>query len=94
MKLTSWEEIKASRPLTPEGRAFYEEARRSYELGVQVRALRLEHGLSQKALAALIGSTQPSIARLELGGVSPTVGMLDKIAKALDARLVIEFLAS
>lgn len=58
-----------------------------------MRLLREEHVLSQRELAERIGSTQPAIARLEAGGVSPSLGTLEKIAEALETALVIDFQA-
>jgi transcriptional regulator with XRE-family HTH domain len=47
--------------------------------------------MSQVELAARTGTSQPSIARLEKGMVSPTVITLDRIARALGTDLVIDF---
>jgi transcriptional regulator with XRE-family HTH domain len=47
--------------------------------------------MSQVELARRAGTSQPSIARLERGLVSPTVISLDRIARALGAELVIDF---
>jgi len=45
----------------------YETLEKEYSLAKDVIALRLEKNLTQKELADLIGSSQPSIARLESG---------------------------
>jgi transcriptional regulator with XRE-family HTH domain len=34
--------------------------------------------------------TQPALSRLEAGGVIPTIPLLDRIAAALDADLIVE----
>jgi ribosome-binding protein aMBF1 (putative translation factor) len=48
-------------------------------------------GLTQAELAKKIGTKQPALSRLERGGFSKaTVETLKKIAKALDAKLVIK----
>ncbi|HLI74945.1 MAG TPA: helix-turn-helix transcriptional regulator [Acidimicrobiales bacterium] len=60
-------------------------------VGSSVRAARLRAGVSQVELARRTGTSQPSIARLERGMVSPTVITLDRIARALGAELVIDF---
>ena len=49
--------------------------------------LRREFGLSQRQMAALAGMTQPEIARLETGTVSPTWQTAMKLLRAVDARL-------
>lgn len=49
-------------------------------------------GLTQQQLADMIGSTQPSIARLESTDYDGhSLAMLEKIAKALDMRLEVRF---
>lgn len=50
---------------------------------------RLKRGLTQAALAKKIGTHQAAIARLESGTYNPTMKQLAKVAKALDAKLVI-----
>jgi len=47
--------------------------------------------VSQADLAERARTSQPSIARLEKGQVSPTVITLDRIARALGTDLVIDF---
>ena len=39
--------------------------------------------MTQAELAARIGSTQPALARLEAGGVTPNLDTLQRIAEAL-----------
>ena len=34
--------------------------------------------------------TQPALSRLEAGGVTPTIPLLDRISIALDAALIVE----
>jgi transcriptional regulator with XRE-family HTH domain len=60
-------------------------------VGSAVRAARRRAGVSQVELAERAGTSQPSIARLEKGQVSPTVITLDRIARALGTDLVIDF---
>jgi ribosome-binding protein aMBF1 (putative translation factor) len=75
----------------PEAFARYERARTAIMVGSAVRAARRRAGMSQVELARRAGTSQPSIARLERGLVSPTVISLDRIARALGAELVIDF---
>lgn len=60
-------------------------------VGSVVRTARRRAGISQAELAKKAGTSQPSIARLEQGRVSPTVVSLDRIARALGTELVIDF---
>ena len=62
------------------------------QIAGQVADRRKERGLSQAALAALVGTTQSAIARLESGGRPPRIDTLLRIANALDADLHIELL--
>lgn len=50
---------------------------------------RMEKGLTQAALAQKIGTKQSAIARLESGAYNPSLSFLEKVAKALDAQLVV-----
>jgi ribosome-binding protein aMBF1 (putative translation factor) len=70
-------------------RAGYEAAKRAYELGQAVRARRLELGMSQTELADRADMTQSAVSRLEAGGTVPTIGVLERLATALSADLVV-----
>lgn len=91
MTRKSWEQIKTERPDTPARRRGYEKAGRTIRLAMEIHALREKRGLSQRELAERLGTTQSAIARLEAGNVSPSLPTLDKIAKALEAELVVSF---
>lgn len=56
----------------------------------QVVAQRQARSLSQAELAALCGTTQSAIARLESGGRPPRIDTLLRIANALDCELVVQ----
>jgi ribosome-binding protein aMBF1 (putative translation factor) len=86
-----WEQVRRGRLASPAAGAGYQRARRALELGEQIRRLREAHGISQAELGRRIGSTQPAIARLEAGRVSPTLETLDRVAAALGVELMIGF---
>jgi ribosome-binding protein aMBF1 (putative translation factor) len=65
----------------------YIEARLAGDLGQAVYDRRKELGLSQTQLAERAGMTQPQISRIEGGGTVPTLPLLRRLAKALDASL-------
>ena len=69
----------------------YEAARRSFLLGRLVYERRMELGLSQVELAERADMTQPQLSRLEGGGVTPTIPLLERLAAALEVDLVIDF---
>ncbi len=57
------------------------------EPGYQIARLRIQRGLTQAQLAEMVGTRQPSIARLENGSSIPGLSFLRRIAKALNARI-------
>lgn len=50
-----------------------------------LRRLRVAKGLSQEVLAVDAGIDRTYVSKLERGRADPTVGMLEKLAKALSA---------
>lgn len=72
-----------------EGKAAYARAQRLFELGAQVRALRIRKGLTQAELARRAATNQAAIARIEAGGPEPRLSTLERIGRALDAELVV-----
>lgn len=85
----SWEQLRDRRMAEPGAAEAYEAARLAFELGAAVRELRLERGWSQAELAAAAGMTQSAVARFESGGTVPTLPVLGRIARALDADLTV-----
>lgn len=69
----------------------YQAARYAYELGKAVRERRLELGMTQVELARRSEMTQSQLSRLEAGGVEPTIRVLERLARALDADLSVTF---
>jgi ribosome-binding protein aMBF1 (putative translation factor) len=67
----------------------YEEARRAFLIGQAVRKRRLELGLSQTEVATRADMTQPALSRLEAGGAVPTIPVLERLAAALNADLIV-----
>ena len=55
---------------------------------MKLKRTRTEKGLSQYALAARSGVSRQYIRMLEAGESDPTVGMLQKLAKALGVEMV------
>lgn len=62
-------------------------AARELEPGYQIARLRIQKGLTQAQLAELVGTRQPSIARLENGERKPSLSFLQRVAEVLDARI-------
>jgi DNA-binding XRE family transcriptional regulator len=82
-KLPRFEDWEAEKIKDPNFAAAAEEL----EPGYQIARLRISRGLTQTQLAELVGTRQPSIARLENGSSAPSISFLQKIAAALDARI-------
>ena len=60
------------------------------EPGYQIARLRILRGLTQTQLAEMVGTRQPSIARLENGSSLPSISFLQKVAAALDAKIEVK----
>jgi ribosome-binding protein aMBF1 (putative translation factor) len=85
----SWTGMRERRLGEPGAVEAYEAARLAFELGAAVRELRLARKWSQAELASAAGMTQSAVARFEAGGTVPTLPVLGRIARALDADLTI-----
>jgi len=62
-----------------------------YRLAQDLKAMREKAGLSQKQLADRVHTKQPSIARLERARVLPRLDLLQRVARALGAEVVVSF---
>lgn len=51
-------------------------------IAVEVRRARTGAGFTQAALAALTGTTQSAVSRLESGRLVPTLAVLERVAEA------------
>ena len=86
----SWSTIKRTRKNSLTRREGYRRAREAFELAQRVRRARERLGMTQAELASRVGSTQPAVARLEAGGVNPSLATLRRIAGALGLELVVD----
>jgi ribosome-binding protein aMBF1 (putative translation factor) len=66
----------------PEFRAEWDRMGFARQVAIRVLEYRTAHGLSQRALARVVGMAQPAIARLESGEHQPTFDTLAKLTKA------------
>lgn len=69
--------------------AEFVDALHELEPGHQITRLRIERGLTQAQLAEMVGTKQPSIARLESGETPPNLSFLKRVAGALNAHFEI-----
>lgn len=96
MARTNWTDLKDKRlaRMSAEERAEYDqacaEAQLAAEVGDRIRTAREAAGLSQRELAARMGTSQAAIARLEAGGVGATLTTLHRVAVALGLELKVD----
>jgi len=73
----------------PEFRQEYEKADAEFQLVEALVSARTKANLSQAEVARRVGTTQSAIARLEGGGVTPSLSTLRRYAEATGMRLEI-----
>lgn len=73
----------------PEFAREYEALGPEYELVRSIIDRRIAKRMTQSELAERIGSKQPVISRLEGGGSKPSLSLLERVADALDATVVV-----
>ncbi len=90
--MTRIAELKKKLMANPEFRAEYEKADAEFSLIEALVRARSNANLSQAELAKKIGTTQSAIARLEGGGVSPSLSTLRRYASATGSKLEISLI--
>lgn len=94
--------IKTNQPVTldellthelkdPTFRKEWEAERSERELGRQIIQARIDSNLSQRVLAQKANTTQAVISRIESMSVSPSIQLVDRIARAFGKTLQIKF---
>jgi DNA-binding XRE family transcriptional regulator len=76
-------QIAAEELADPEIRREHDRTALAHAVAMRVIGYRIGHGLSQTALARLLGMHQPAIARLEAGDHEPTLATLSRLARVL-----------
>jgi ribosome-binding protein aMBF1 (putative translation factor) len=85
-----WDDVKRKRP--EPSAELRNEVGQDFALGQLIYDLRTGAGLSQRALAERMGTTQSVISRLEEGGgANNRLDTLARVAIALDRHLVVSF---
>lgn len=87
--MTKIADLKKKLMENPEFREEYRKADAEFRLVETLVRARMNANLSQAELARRIGTTQSAIARLEGGGVSPSISTLRRYAEATGSRLEI-----
>jgi ribosome-binding protein aMBF1 (putative translation factor) len=89
-----FEEFKAELLANPEVRAEYEAMAPEFEISAELLQARLRAGLSQAELAALMHTSQSTIARLESGQTLPSTKTLLRFAKATGSKVQLRLSAA
>lgn len=75
----------------PKLKAEYDRLEPEFATIMAILEVRKKKGMTQAKLAQKMKTTQSAIARVESGRGNPTIGFLQKLAEALDRRLIIRF---
>lgn len=87
--MKDWKTLKKEILKDPEVRREYERLEPEYQIIRSIIRARLEKGLTQAQLAKKARTKQSAISRFEQGNTNPTLSFLQKVAEALDSKLVI-----
>ena len=69
----------------------FEKSELERSISYEILEARTRLGITQRQLAKMVGTKQPSIARLERGERTPSISFLKKIATAFKTKLYIGF---
>ena len=85
--MSDWKRFKEELLSNPETRAAYDARKPAFDLASKIVALRKRLDLTQRDLARAAGMTQPEIARIESGKISPKWETVSRIFDAAGAEL-------
>ena len=91
MAYITLEELEKKLMKNPEFRRVAKELEPEYQLARSLIAARLKRKMSQVQIAKKAGTDQANISRLETGASKPSLSLLRRVARALDARLMVKF---
>ncbi|MGF6429323.1 ribosome-binding protein aMBF1 (putative translation factor) [Bradyrhizobium elkanii] len=89
-----FEKLKARLLANPKVRAEYDALAPEFEIAAELLRARQRAGLSQSELAAKMGTSQSTIARLESGQTLPSTKTLLRFAKATGSKFQIRLSAA
>jgi ribosome-binding protein aMBF1 (putative translation factor) len=93
-KLKTHRQVVAEHMKDPAYRAERERTQFAHDVAMKVLGYRVDHGLSQRALAEQLGMKQPAIARLEAGDVTPSIDTLLRLSRGLGIDFHLEVTAA
>ena len=88
-KFRDVEEFKRESLKNPKVKAAYDRLEPRYALIRQVLDGRIKKKMSQKTLAAKMGTKQSAIARFESGNTNPTLSFIERLSHAMKMPLTI-----
>jgi DNA-binding XRE family transcriptional regulator len=91
MKDTSLNDYLKEQLKDPDFKKEWEKNEAAYQVTRALIKARLEDKISQRELAKRAGTTQAVISRIENMNVSPSIGLLQRIAGSLGRKLEIRF---
>ena len=74
----------------PAFRAYWERTALARAVALALIGYRVKHHLTQTQLAEKLGARQPQVARLEMGEHTPSLEMLQRLARTLGLRFIVE----
>lgn len=89
-----FEEFKATLLADPEVKAEYDALAPEFEISAELLRARVRAGLSQSELAARMGTSQSTIARLESGQTLPSTKTLLRFAEATGSKVKVRLSAA
>lgn len=91
MKIYTLQDDLKKRLKNPAFKKAWEDSEAEYQVSRALIAARIKGEISQGELAKKAHTTQAVISRLENMSANPSVGLLQKIAQALNVKLKIQF---
>lgn len=85
--MSKWKDLEKELLSDPKVKKEYDRLAPRYAVISEVIAARLKKGLTQKEVAAKLGTKQSAIARLEGGNINPSLEFLQKIAQVMGYKL-------
>lgn len=93
-KTTSWREVRAEWMNDPVVAAEYERNGPAMEMAFALAEARHAAGLTQAQVAQRMGTSQAAVARMERGVVKPSWGSIERYARAVGRRPVVQLVAA
>jgi ribosome-binding protein aMBF1 (putative translation factor) len=90
----AFEKFKARLLANPKAKAEYDALAPEFEIAAELLRARLRSGLSQAELAARMGTSQSTVARLESGQTLPSTKTLLRYAKATGSKFHVRLSAA